>query len=227
MQPYFFPYIGYWQLINAVDKFIIYDDVSYIKSGWINRNQILMTGKNKMINLQTRYASSNRLINEVEVFRNQINSTKLLKTLEQYYKKAPQYMNTLSLIKNIISQEEKNLALYLIYSIRKICEFLTIETEIIVSSAIKKNNNLRGQDKIMKICKILGADEYINLIGGQSLYSKEIFAENDLTLQFIKPGDIRYKQFGNHFIPNLSIIDVMMFNSVGAIKNMLTDYELI
>jgi len=227
MQPYFFPYIGYWQLINAVDKYVIYDDVNYIKRGWINRNRILMNGEGKLINLQMHNASQNKFINEVEVLGNPIYNKKLFKTLETCYKKAPYYADTFPIIESVITQDERNLAKYLEFSIRRVSEYLSIDTELIVSSTITKNNDLQGQDKIIEICKVLGADEYINAIGGQALYSPENFTAQGIRLKFLKTSEIRYQQFKNENVPNLSIIDVMMFNSIEEIKKMLEEYELL
>jgi len=227
MQPYFFPYIGYWQLINAADKYVIYDDVSYIKGGWINRNKILMNGEGKLINLQMHNASPNKLINEVEILGNPIYNKKLIKTLEGCYKKAPHYANAFPVIESVITQDEKNLARYLEFSIRQICAYLSMDTELIVSSAISKNNDLRGQDKVIEICKALGSAEYINAIGGQDLYCYEDFTVQGIQLRFLKMGAIEYQQFKNEFLPNLSIIDVMMFNSKDEVKRLLDNYELI
>lgn len=227
MQPYFFPYIGYWQLMNAVDKYVIYDDVNFIKGGWINRNKILMNGTAKMINLQMHNASPNKLINEVEVLGNPIYNKKLLRTIESCYNKAPQYTSVFPVIEGIITQEQGNLAKYLEYAIGQICKYLSFDTEIIVSSSIDKNNGLKGQDKVIEICKVLGGDEYYNSIGGQELYSQVYFASKKIKLRFLKTGEVEYKQFNDGFVANLSIIDVMMFNSVDQIKNKLKMYELI
>ena len=226
MQPYFLPYIGYWQLMNAVDKYVIYDDVNFIKGGWINRNQILMNGEGKMINIQMHNASPNKLINEIEVLGNPIYYKKLLKTIESCYKKADYYLEVFPVVESIITQDKVNLAQYLEYSIRQICAYLSIDTQIIVSSTINKNNDLRGQDKVVEICQVLGADEYFNAIGGQELYFDEDFAAKGIKLSFLKTGTIVYKQFNNEFVPNLSIIDLMMFNSRKEIKKMLREYEL-
>lgn len=227
MQPYFFPYIGYWQLMNAVDKYVIYDDVNFIKGGWINRNRVLMNGEAKLINLKMNGASPNKLINEIEVSGDIIYNKKLLKTIESCYKKAPYFSNVYPIIEDIVTQNDKNLAWYLEYSIKKICEYLTINTEIIVSSSISKNNDLKGQEKVIEICKVLEADEYYNAIGGQELYSYDDFAAHNIKLSFMKIGTIEYQQFNNEFLPNLSIVDVMMFNSVEDVKKMLEQYELL
>ncbi len=227
MQPYFFPYIGYWQLINAVDKYVIYDDVNFIKGGWINRNRILMNNEPKLINLKMDGASPNKLINEVGVSNDVIFIKKNIKTIENLYKKAPYYQTAYPVIEDILYYNEGNLAQHLEYSLRKVCDYLSIKTELLVSSKINKNTNLKGQDKVIEICKLLKANEYFNAIGGQELYSVNDFAKEGIELRFLRTGSIKYKQFDNDFVPNLSIIDVMMFNSVEEIKEMLENYELI
>lgn len=227
MQPYFFPYIGYWQLMNAVDKYVIYDDVNFIKGGWVNRNRILMNGEPKFINVKMSGSSPNKLINEIEVANDCVYKKKFLKTMENCYSKAPYYFQVINIIEDIINNEEKNLAKYLEYSIKKICEYLEINTEIIISSEINKDNSLKAKDKVIEICKILGADEYYNSIGGQSLYSYDEFEDNGLKLNFLKTDMIEYTQFNNQFVQNLSILDVIMFNSVEQIKLMLEKYKII
>lgn len=227
MQPYFFPYIGYWQLINSVDKYIIYDDVNFIKGGWINRNRILFNGDSKLINVQMYKSSANKLINEIEVMGNFSYNKKLLKTIECCYKKAPYFNHVFPLIENIINYEETNLACYLINSIKYICSYLMIDTELIISSDMRKNNNLKGEEKVIEICNVLGAKEYYNAIGGKELYSYKRFSQNEIILKFLQTKDIKYPQFENEFIPNLSIIDVMMFNSVQEVRHLLRCYELI
>lgn len=227
MQPYFFPYIGYWQLINSVDKFVIFDDVNFIKRGWINRNKILVNEGTMLINLKMQKASQNKLINEIELLIDPINNKKLLKTIKYSYKKAPYYKETFPIIESIITQKEENLAKYLEFSIRKICRYLSINTKLILSSSIDKNSNFKGQAKIIDLCKVLGADEYYNPIGGQELYSYNDFKAQNIELKFLKTHEIKYKQFKNEFISNLSIIDIMMFNSSKDINRMLLQYDII
>lgn len=227
MQPYFLPYIGYWQLLNAVDKYVIYDDVNFIKGGWINRNRILMNNEAKLFNVQMQGASPNKLINEVEVSQNLVWKKKFLKTIENAYRKAPFYNDVFPIIEEIINCDEVNLALYLANSIRKICDYLNIKTEIIISSDLKKDNDLKSQDKVIAICKELNGTEYYNAIGGQELYSYEDFKNEGIKLSFLKTSEIRYKQFKNDFISNLSILDVLMFNSKDEINKFFIRYELI
>ena len=224
MQPYFLPYIGYFQLINAVDKYVIYDDVNFIKGGWINRNRILLNGNAFMINVPMQGASSFKKINEINIGRNR---EKALLTIELAYRKAPYYNEVLPLITQIIQYDSDNLAFYIANSIIKISEYLKFKTEILLSSEINKNNELKAQEKVISICEILGTTEYYNAIGGIELYDKDEFASHNINLKFLKPELVSYKQFNNSFIPNLSIIDVMMFNSKEKVIELLYKFETV
>jgi len=224
MQPYLFPYIGYFQLMSAVDKFVIYDDVNYIKGGWINRNNILVNGQKYLFTVALDKSSSFKHINEIFIKDDFI---KLQKTLRESYLKAPYFKQINELLENIFSYNEKQLGKFIANSIKVVSSYLEIDTELIISSEFNKNNILTNKDKVIHICKLSNANQYINAIGGQELYNKEEFTAHDIELKFIKSHDISYKQFNNEFIPQLSIIDVMMFNSPEEIKKMLNQYELI
>jgi len=227
MQPYIFPYIGYFQLIDSVDTFVVYDDVNYIKKGWINRNNILINGKSHLFSISLKEVSQNKLINEINIDGDLKWKNDLLKTMALSYKKAPFFSEVFPVIEAIILYEEVNLAKFLTHSLRKICHYLAIDTNIVVSSEIEKDNNLKAQDKIIEICQKLGTTQYINAIGGMELYEEQTFTNHNIALQFIKSNPIKYTQFKNEFIPWLSIVDVMMFNSAAEIKTMLANYELI
>lgn len=227
MQPYMLPYIGYWQLMNYVDKFVIYDDVNFIKQGWINRNRVLLNGKEHLISIPIQKISSNKLINEIKVLDNPNYNKKFIKMIRSCYQKAPFFGRIFPMIEEIVYCEETNLAKYLEFSLVKINEYLEIDTQLIVSSTINKDNDLKGQDKVIEICKIFDAKEYINSIGGYSLYSFEEFNDNDINLRFLETHATQYKQFNNVFVPNLSIIDVMMFNELPEIKLMLENFKLV
>lgn len=224
MQPYIFPYIGYWQLINTVDTFIIYDDVTFIKQGYINRNSILANGQAQILTLELIRASSNKLINEIEVGNNR---KKILKTIKQNYNKAPYFNVVFPIIEDILNQEEKNLAKFIGYSLEKISNYFKINTKFIYSSDIVKDNSLKAQDKVLNMCKTLHAKKYINSIGGQELYSKEDFQQNNIEFSFIKTELTEYQQFKNEFVPYLSILDIMMFSSKNEIIEMLNRFELV
>jgi hypothetical protein len=224
MQPYLFPYIGYWQLVNSVDKFVIYDDVNFIKQGYINRNKILQNQKSHLFTLELIGASSNKKINDIKIGGN-IN--KLLKTIQQNYSKAPFYKDVFPVLEEILNNEEKELSKFLEFSLIKIVKYLNINTKFLFSSDIRNDKTFKAQDRLIEMSKILNATGYINSIGGIELYDKEIFSQNDINLSFLKSSEISYKQFNNEFIPNLSIIDVIMFNSKDNVKKMLTQFELI
>ena len=226
MQPYFFPYIGYWQLISAVDIFVLYDDVNYIKKGWINRNNILLNKSKHLITIPLLNVSQNKHINECIISDDDKIINNIIKTINLAYRKAPYYNLVFPTLEKII-KTKGSISDLVLKSVLWIKEYLNIDTEIILSSSIDKNNELKGQDKIIEIVKKLNGNHYINAIGGQELYDKEIFNNNEIKLNFIKMKEIKYKQFNNEFVPNLSFIDVLMFNSPEEIKRMLNDYELI
>lgn len=227
MRPYFMPYIGYWQLMNAVDKYVIYDDVNFIKGGWINRNRILSNGEAKYFNVPMLGASPNKKINEVGVNNDAKLIEKNLRIIEGAYKKAPYYQDVNPLMEQILKCGKENLAEYIAESFRIICNYLDIETELLVSSSLQKDCELKGQEKVLSICELLGATEYYNAIGGQELYSFETFRDNGIELKFLNTEKIVYKQFEDEFQPNLSLLDMLMFNSKDEVKEYLNRYTLI
>lgn len=227
MQPYLFPYIGYFQLINAVDKFILFDDVNYINKGWINRNRILLNKLEYSFTIPLEKASQNKLICEINIASDIDWRSKLLKTIETAYKKAPMFKITFPIIGEMICYKEQNLSAYICNSLKIICDIFSIRTHIIESSYGYHTMNLKGQDKILEICTQEEATEYINPIGGLNIYNYESFRQKQLSLLFIKSNPIVYSQFSNEFIPWLSIIDVMMFNQKDTITSLLSEYTLI
>lgn len=227
MQPYFFPYIGYWQLLNAVDRYVILDDVNFIKKGWINRNRILNTDKDEFIRITVEKISQNRRINEHYLFEKDKCFELLLKTIRENYSKAPYFDRVYALIEHILSFEGDNVADFLSFQIAEICRYLNIHTEIMRSSMLQKDESLKAQDRIIDVCRRLGADEYYNAIGGAELYDSESFMRAGIQLHFLRAKLSEYKQFGAPFIPGLSIIDVMMFNDRDAVMQQLGDYELL
>lgn len=229
MQPYFFPYLGYWQLIASGDCFVIYDDVNFIKGGWINRNRYLYQGEAKYFNITMSGASPNKKINEIALMQSSRfhPGKKLLSTLQMAYQKAPMYREIIPLLETIILYPEDNLARYLEYSIRSLCEYLEIPTKILVSSQIpQKDSSLAKEKKVLDICRCLGADTYINAIGGQALYSRKEFEQAGIRLFFIRMNPIEYPQYHSPFVPGLSIIDVLMFNNRKTVQQLLTEYTL-
>lgn len=228
MQPYFLPYIGYFQLINAVDKFVIYDNIEYTKKGWINRNRILVNGKDEFMSLPITKASDFMHINQrflVNNFENEKN--KILRKIKECYRKAPNFEFVYRLSEEIFNFENNNLFEFVFNSIKKICQYLGINTKLITSSSININHNLKSEDKVISICKSLNSTIYINSIGGQNLYTKKNFYNSQIELFFIKSQPIAYKQFDFEFSPWLSILDVLMFNSIETTKDFLSKYEIL
>ena len=225
MQPYFFPYIGYFQLIKAVDKFVFYDDVNFINRGWINRNRIIINNTTNYITVQLIGASQNKLINEVEFIDNR---QKLNISIEMAYKKAPFFTQVMPVIKNISKFETNSISNLAIYSVKEVCKYLQLKTKFEISSLnYSETKGLEKSNRLITICKQNMASTYINPIGGQELYNKEYFRNDNIELFFIKTNLSQYKQFNKEFIPGLSILDVMMFNSIKDIHKMLDNYELI
>lgn len=212
MQPYFFPYIGYFQLIAAVDLFIVYDNIKYTKKGWVNRNRMLQNGKEVMFSLPLKNDSDFLDVRERELAAG-FNRDKLLNQFKEAYRHAPHFEQTFPLVKQIVRYEDANLFRFLHHSIIKTCEHLGIKTEIRKSSEIAIDHNLKNQEKVFALCDAVGATTYVNAIGGMELYSREAFREKHIDLKFVQSKPFEYAQFGDGFIPWLSIIDVMMFNS--------------
>lgn len=230
MQPYLFPYIGYFQLINSVDTFVFYDDVNFIKGGWINRNRILVNKTPHLFALPLLKPSSFKQINQIQINSKLFLSwkNKFLRTLEQNYKKAPYFEETFQLVSSVFKLEYNSISELAIASIKLISRYLEINTKFEISS--QKYFNSKGQEKSERLINIAiqsGCEDYINPIGGLELYNKTEFKKKGINLHFIKNELKPYMQFNNEFVNGLSIIDVLMFNSKSQIKDMLKSYQLI
>lgn len=227
MQPYFMPYIGYFQLINAVDEFIVYDNIQFTKKGWINRNRILVNGSDAYFTLPLKKDSDyleikNRfLANSFDFERKRI-----LNRISESYRKAPFFKQTYEVLERCMIYEDNNLFNFIFHSIRELVNYLNIDTKLTISSTLLINHHLKGEEKVLAICKKQQAAVYINPVGGVNLYKKEEFRSHNVELQFQKSNTIVYKQLNNEFVPFLSIIDVMMFNDNLCIKQMLNNYTI-
>ncbi|MDP2762122.1 MAG: WbqC family protein [Sideroxyarcus sp.] len=227
MQPYFLPYIGYFQLMAAVDLFVVYDNIKYTKKGWINRNRMLQNGKDAMFSLPLKSGSDSLNVCERELAAD-FKRDKLLNQFNGAYRRAPYFAQAFPLIEQIVRHEDTNLSRFLHHAISLTCGYLGITTEIRVSSDITIDHELRNQGKVLALCGAVGATTYVNAGGGRELYSKSAFQERGIDLKFIQSKPFEYVQFGDAFVPWLSIIDVIMFNSVGEIsENLASGYELI
>ena len=227
MQPYFCAYIGYYQLINSVDKFIICDNMQYTKKGWFNRNRILDNGTERIFTLPLKKDKSYINVNLRYLADNSIREKiRILKQIQSLYKKAPFFEQNYPLVRRLFIQENNNLFDFIHFSVTELCSNLDIKTEIILCSSLDIDHELKSQNRIIEMCKFLKTDTYINSIGGKELYEKESFIKEGIDLKFIKSKKIEYTQFDHEFVPWLSIIDILMFNDIEKVKSYLNEYEL-
>jgi hypothetical protein len=227
MQPYFLPYIGYFQLLAAVDRFVVYDDIKYTKKGWISGNRMLMDGRDVKFSLALKAGSDYLNVRDRELAPS-FDRDKLLNRFRGAYQRAPHFDQTFPLLERIVRFEDVNLFRFLHNSIIEVSGHLRIGTVMVISSSVAIDRELKGQDRVLALCEAAGADTYINAIGGVDLYSKEVFRERRINLLFIRSRPFEYPQFGAEFVPWLSIIDVLMFNSLDKVKACITaNYELI
>ena len=226
MQPYLFPYIGYFQLMRAASTFVVYDDVNYIRGGWINRNRWLANGQAAYFTVPIKDASSFRLIAETEIGGDGRWREKLLRGFEQNYRKAPYYHEAMGLLEPVIRMEEPSIARRAVASLLAVRTYLGLSTTIIESSARFGNARMAGSERVIDVCRQLGADGYVNASGGAELYGKAEFASHGIELKFLRPRRIVYAQPANPFVENLSILDVVAHNSADEVRRFLTEYDL-
>lgn len=227
MQPYILPYIGYYQLIKSVDVFVVYDNIKYTKKGWINRNRFLLSGRDEIFSLPLKAASDSLDICDRYISAD-FDSKKIINRFVAAYKNSPQFFKTIPIIERVLNFGEKNLFAYILFSLKEVCDFLQITTPIVVSSSLDVDHSLKGQDRVLEICRHLNAETYINSIGGCDLYSHEVFFDHGVDLKFLRPKFFDYQQFGGCFVPWLSVLDVMMFNSQLKIsEDLIFRYDLV
>ena len=226
MQPYFCPYIGYFQLIKSADVFVIYDNIEYTKKGWINRNRFLANGDAVTFSIALKKDSDHLHVRERFLAEN-FDRRKLLNRIEGAYRKAPYFEEVVPLLKSIVLHEQENLFAYIHHSVMEICAFLGITAKIVKSSDVDVDHSLRSGEKVGAICKALGAETYVNPIGGRALYEKDAFRKQGLELRFLQTESITYPQFGDSFVASLSILDVLMFNARQSVaEDLLQRYRL-
>jgi hypothetical protein len=229
MQPYFFPYVGYFQLIAQSDIFVFYDDVQFIQRGWVNRNRILRDGQACWVTLPVVGVREhyNYAINERRYRLDQADISRLLRQIEAAYRKAPRFREIFPLMHEIMEFRDANIAAFNVNLISRIVAHLGLRARLLLSSEISKDDQLIGQDRIIAMCKRLGATRYVNAIGGVGLYQAERFKREGLDLRFLEVGTSIYPEHRQHGIPFLSIIHTLMFSSVEVIAGMLNDCRLV
>jgi hypothetical protein len=221
MQPYFLPYIGYWQLLAAVDRFVIYDRIKYTKKGWINRNRFLLNGRAEVFSLPLRKASDDLDVVDRWIAPD-FEPGKLLAQWQGAYRRAPHFAPTMALMETVLACPSRNLFEFIHHSVKTVAGHLGIETEIVVSSTLPPEATApSGAEKVMAICGASGATRYINPIGGTELYDKHEFARSGIELVFLRALPLEYPQFGAPHVPWLSIVDVLMFNPLAEVRGRL------
>jgi WbqC-like protein len=228
MQPYLFPYIGYFQLLNAVDRFVVYDDVAFIKQGWVNRNRILINDHPAYFTVPVKHASSFSLICDTLVDDRHHSRwvEKTLTTFSNTYRRAPEFGQVFPVVEAVLTRQTDRVAELAVASLKAVAALLEIRTEWVESSAQYGNTDLKGEDRVLAICRAEGATEYVNAAGGRELYARDRFEAAGLRLRFIQSAPIEYRQFGSAFVPSLSIVDVLMFNPLDRVRTFLDACEV-
>jgi hypothetical protein len=229
MQPYLFPYVGYFQLMSATDLFVVRDDVQFIKGGWINRNRILQHGKPEWITLPIASAVHSCPINERQYLLDSRLASKLVDRVAAAYRRAPFFERTMVLVEEILSCRDTNVASFNLQSLRRLAHELQLEAPILVSSDLVKRPESTGVELVVEICRRVNATTFVNSIGGFELYDPAFFRASGLELVFLQCEAESYPQFGPNslHIPSLSIVDVLMFNDLDTIRRMLGQFRLI
>lgn len=229
MQPYLFPYIGYLQLIAAVDKFVFFDDVNFIKKGWINRNRILCNGEEHLFALPLEKISQNKKINQTHIFEAEKSKPQLFNLIQSSYKTAPYAREWLPQIQEwLLSSSETRISHYNGFILTRLARALDLKTSFEYSSDIPGHTDLHAQSKILAIISALGATQYYNLSGGVDLYKSEDFSSQGIELKFIRTPKFIYDQPSKTgFLPNLSILDLLFYVPLTKIQDWIESVEVI
>lgn len=212
MQPYFLPYIGYFQMVNAVDTFVFYDNVTYIKNGWINRNRVR---GGTIFTIPLKDQSSNRLIQDTEILWNPRDIKKILKTIQQTYSKSPYFNEVFSIVEDLVHAQPCTISELAINSVIRFSRYMGIDTKFKIASIEEYEKGTDKVDSLVNICNTEGINHYVNPIGGQSLYDKSTFESYGIKLNFIQTQ------------PSLSIIDECFSKSKEELSIELNNYTLI
>ena len=229
MQPYLFPYIGYFQLIRAVDRFVVYDDVAFIKQGWVNRNRILINGRPSYFTVPIKHASSFTLIRDTLIDDDRQNERwieRTLKTFDNAYRHAPEFARVFPIVEAVFTRPTNRAADLAVASLKAVADLLDIRTEWVESSAQYGNVDLQGEERVLAICRAENATDYVNVPGGRELYARDRFEAAGLRLHFTETRPVEYRQFKDPFVPSLSIVDVLMFNPLETVRGFLDACDL-
>jgi hypothetical protein len=231
MQPYFFPYIGYFALIKNVDRFILLDEVQYIRHGWIERNRII-NPKGEFTYIQVpliKEEGRNTIIKRLRIRNDEEWQRKILSQLEVYRKRSPHYYAVRNLIADCISGDDSSIVGLNYRTLRAVCDYLEISTTIEIFSEMNlsiQQPNHPGE-WALNICKAIGnVEEYWNPIGGKEIFNKGSFETSGIHLGFLEMNKNQYQQGELVFQENLSIIDLLMFNSKDEVKTMINNFTI-
>jgi len=229
MQPYVFPYVGYFHLIEATNRMVFYDDVAFRKRSWINRNRILLEGRDHLFTIPVSGASQNKLILDVELAVDSSWRRKFMLTLRHAYGHAPHFGLVADLVEKVLSASHDSVADLAIASIDGVYDLMGLPWEHVRSSACSpQTRGLDGASRLIRIARDQGAEEYVNAVGGRNLYDADEFLAGGLDLGFVESLPIEYDQLAGHpFVPGLSIIDVLMFNDVAGVRHALTQFRVV
>jgi len=226
MQPYFFPYIGYFQLMAACDLFVIRDDAQFIAGGWVNRNRILVGGMPRWITMPVARAPHHLPIKAREYLLDHPLARRIRRRIVAAYEGAPYFAATMVTIDEALSCQDANVAEYNTRLLAMLARRLGINTPVCMASGIG-STQLRGEQRVIEICIQVEASTYVNPVGGAHLYDRTHFAEFGVMLRFLRSCAPAYRQFGDASVSSLSVIDVMMFNDASSIAEMIRAYHLV
>jgi hypothetical protein len=223
MQPYLFPYVGAYQLVAAVDEFVVLDDAAFMKKSYLQRNSVLLAGQAHAFSAPVHAASQNRRIID-HCFAG--DWAPLLKLLQSAYGRAPMFGCVMPLIQSVLCDHDENLARKNTRSLQAVCDYLGLRRTWRLASSLMSAHPLRGQARIIDLCRQVGATAYINPPGGRALYDAASFDAAGIALNFIAPRQSPYAQPAPSFVPNLSIIDLLMHLPPEIVRERLDDYAL-
>jgi hypothetical protein len=227
MQPYFFPYLGYFQLAASVDTFVFYDDVNFRKGGFVNRNRLLVSGRVGYFTVPLSKASSSSTIDQVQIDGSKPWRRRLATTLRSSYARAPHFRAVFELFERVSSLEDGRISELAKRSVRLVAEYVGLATTFVDSSSVYGNAERSGVERVLDVCRRENAAAYHNLPGGAKLYGDDEFERAGLCLRFVAPRVAPYPQFSAPFVPNLSMLDVLMFNDAASVREKLSQYSLL
>jgi hypothetical protein len=230
MQPYFFPYLGYFALIAATDEWVVFDTAQYIRRGWVNRNRVLSSGKDgwKYIRIPVEKSSQLTRICEMKTASSSVLFTNVVNSLDDYRCwETPFYDETRQLLEACLTASSDDLTDCLVRCLTQTCEHLQIPFAPRLYSTLDITQPADPQpgDWALQTALQLGATEYLNPPGGRDLFDPTAFHNAGIHLTFLEHKLPRYQQRAE-FIAGLSIIDVLMWNGRIRTRELLTDYQL-